>query len=171
MKKKLNYSILVFSTLLILLSCKNHEKSDILDKLSLPKQISYIGYDRDSVLKIIDFIFPDTVNVNKQIGGELKYDLRLDTIEPSEIIERYIYLYTSTEISVNVMDIEKKKHKIFLDTIGDGTFNFNIKFDNLGNTSFTLILQDNILMKSRNSQEKMDVLTDEIIILRNVYIK
>ena len=127
---------------------------------------------KQSDYKIINIVFPDTVSMNKNINGELKYDLKLDTIKSSELVKRYIFLYTSAEkISGGVDDIKKVEHNIFIDTLGEGIFSFKANFKRLGANHLTLILQDVIFVKSDNPDEAMLEIKDETTVVKNVFVK
>lgn len=154
---KINIKLFVI-LILIIASC--NKKSELLeDNININEP------------KIIGFKFPDTVSKNQETLGELKYNLKIDTLESSDIIERYTLFYITTEKNaIGVEAIEKTEHNIFLDTIGNGTFKFKVKFANTGNQLLSGVVEDVVMFKGEK-KDKILTITDETSVMWEVFVK
>lgn len=123
--------------------------------------------------KIINFSFPDSVRMNKMTKGKVIYSLQLDTIEESEIIERFLFLYVTSDTihsGFSASDIKKKNHRIFTDTIGNGMLNFQVSFTNTNNYQLNCIVQDVILLKNTDPEFPMLEYIRETAIINKVVV-
>lgn len=108
------------------------------------KEIKISSYDGSA--KILDIAFPDTVLVNNDIVGKIMYDMEIDTLKKSEISDRFIFLYVTTDKEGrDIRTIKKTSHKIFIDTIGNGVFHFRANFNNAGNNILNLVFEDVVM--------------------------
>lgn len=120
---------------------------------------------------ILHFVFPDTVIVNISNNGEVIYDMALDSIKKNSVSNRFIFLYaTSNKNAIDIESIKKAKHEIFIDTIGEGFFRFNITFDNIGNNTANLVFEDVIMIKS-NGADKIPIYKTYTSISKPIFVK
>ncbi|MCF6348217.1 MAG: hypothetical protein L3J20_07950 [Flavobacteriaceae bacterium] len=155
---------------LIIVSCKRKiEKTEMI-----------IGKQKDTVdkfvdmknTKIKDFILQDTIYREVYTYGKLKYDMSVDSIEESNIEERVIMLYVSIDKDAKSFEeIKKSRQNIFIDTIGDGTFNFKFMFTDAGENVLSLALDDQIYLKKYPSGDSIEIPNSRIIITSKVNLK
>lgn len=156
MKNKTFKFIFIFS-ILILTSCKEAKK----------ESIEIMESNEDILL----FEFPDTVKLNQNNFGKIQYNLDIDSIDISEIDERYILFYlTNKKEEINLKSIEDIEHKIFIDTIGDGTFRFDIDFTKNGKNLLNGLIEDKIFLKTPTNDGKIRIITKETKISKDVYV-
>ncbi|MCF6349292.1 MAG: hypothetical protein L3J20_13525 [Flavobacteriaceae bacterium] len=97
--------------------------------------------------------------INKYSYGEIKYIDKIDTINESEIGERYIMMYLSIDDYANTFEeIEKTKQGIFIDTIGNGTYRFKVKFNEHGNKEIKLAIEDLAFIKNYSNSNEVLIL-------------
>lgn len=124
--------------------------------------------------KILNINFHDTIKANNNIHGELIYNLKLDTIKQSDIVERFLFLYVTSEslkVGGYVDEIKKTSHKIFTDTIGNGIIEFNVEFNEKGKNLLTCVLQDVLFLKGRNNEEALVEYIIETEMHKKVYVQ
>ena len=93
-------------------------------------------------------------------------------MELSEIDERFVLFYITTHKGeLNLKSVEKIEHSIFIDTIGNGTINFNVNFANSGNNLLNGIIEDKIFLKTPTKEGKIRIITKETNISKEVYTK
>jgi len=121
------------------------------------------NFPTKQLLGIHKINFPKNVNLNKDIKGEVIFDLELDSIYKSDLIERYTFLYVTTEklVRLNAKSIQNVDHEAFVDTLLRGKFNFKVKFKKTGERSLFLVIEDNLLLKSKDTSHNMVVTTRE----------
>lgn len=151
--------LFILLTLLIFISC-----SKVQNKFNS----NYFKKSNDILL----FEFPDTVYEKQVVYGKVKYNLQLDSLELSEIDERFVLFYITTHKGeLNLKSVEKIEHSIFIDTIGNGTINFNVNFANSGNNLLNGIIEDKIFLKTPTKEGKIRIITKETNISKEVYTK
>lgn len=159
MKYKILFIIIFSLTISFCSERKNIEKKE-------PKSLGY----KNS--KIDNLIFPDTIIANNKTKGELYYNLKLDTIDTTKIIDRFVFLYIANKkVMGGVNKIKETKHDILVDTIGNGKFLFVVNFENLGENYLTLVVQDVVLAKNENPDEPMLEIIRETTVIEDVFVK
>ncbi|RNL83109.1 hypothetical protein ED312_15715 [Sinomicrobium pectinilyticum] len=124
---------------------------------------------------IVDF--PDTVTVGQGlIQGKLWYNLvsRLDTIRPSNIDKRYVFLHIAIdpkEDFISLEEIKKTEHFIYEDTLGHGYFSFEAVFTKPGNNLLNGVVEDIIIQKGKDKDGNVRMRTNETLISKNVFVK
>jgi hypothetical protein len=109
--------------------------------------------------KILALKFPDSVYKNDLQVGYIKYDLRLDSISHDDVIDRWLYLYITTESKTpGLSAIKKSKYSIFLDTIGQGNFQFKLKFPNSGNKFINGTIEDVLLVQGKDTTKVFTII-------------
>jgi len=113
--------------------------------------------------RIQEVNFPKNVILNMDIEGELIFDITLDSIYESNLIERHTYLYVTTEVleKLNAKTIQNVEHEAYVDRLGIGKFNFKVKFKKNGETSLFLVIEDNLLIKPKDTNTGITVRTFE----------
>lgn len=155
----MNYLIVTSALFLSLISCGNKQNEISNNYLHKKEQ------------PLIYFEFNDTVKVNQESLGKLRYNLELDSIQLSDIEERYLFFYLTTEKeSLTIEEIKKHKHTMFIDTIGDGTIHFNHNFKKMGNIVLYGIIEDIIIFKTPEADGKIRIKTKETSISKDVYV-
>lgn len=142
---------------LLIISCKKeaeifkkNKNSEIKDTLRESSQI-------------LSFKYFDTI-LNSDIGkGVLKYN-KHTKFKQSDIVNRYIIMYTSISKEniqwKNTDDFEKIDNSAqgaFLDTVGDGTFYFDYKFNEAGKQNLKMFFVDLIDYKDTISNKVRSV--------------
>ncbi len=121
--------------------------------------------------KILDLKFPDSIYKGNLVTGYVKYDLNIDTIDEVNIIDRWLYLYISTESKdLGLSEIKKNNHSIFLDTIGGGEFKVDLRFPNSGYNFINGAIEDIVLVKSNDSTKVLTIVY-ETNFLRQIMVK
>lgn len=162
---------LVFVAIIILSCTKQNKNLTSEGEQSSTGTLDYVTQDIENS-KITKFTFPDTIFINQKVTGKIKYNIELDTLDLSKIFKRYIFLYVSTETyETGVKAIEKVKHKIFIDSLGEGNFIFNASFKNKGNNIVNGVIQDVILYNVELENGKKLTSEEETIIMKKVYVK
>ncbi|MCF6347010.1 MAG: hypothetical protein L3J20_01760 [Flavobacteriaceae bacterium] len=160
---RLNY-FLVF--LIILISCNTKPKEDISGEVL--KDTSQFK----SESQITFFEFQDTVTINQDILGEIKYNLGLDDLKLSDIDKRYTFFYVTTQKeALDLESIKNTSHNIFIDTVGNGTFYFNAKFTNYGNNLLNGVIEDIIYLKGITNEGKVKIIKKKTNISKDVFVK
>ncbi|MGS2761629.1 hypothetical protein [Sinomicrobium sp. M5D2P9] len=166
---KIRLLLIVF--LLVVISCDRNRKPD-------NKKI--IDINEQKIKNIEEFVvidFPDTVTLGQGlIPGKLWYNLvsRLDTIRPSNIDERHIYLHIAInpkEEFTSLKEIKKTEHFIYKDTIGYGYFSFEAVFTKPGNNLLNGVVEDIIIQKGEDKDGNVKMRTNETLISKDVYVK
>lgn len=149
--------LIILLTLLIFISCSNGQN-----------KFNSNNFKKSN--DILLFEFPDTVYEKQVVYGKVKYNLQLDSLELSEIDERFVLLYITTHKGeLNLKSVEKIEHSVFIDTIGNGTINFNVNFANSGNNLLNGIIEDKIFLKTPTKEGKIRIITKETNISKEVY--
>jgi len=152
MKKIIIYTL---SVLVIFISCVKEKKIE--------------SYNEDD--KILDLLFPDTVLINKNIAGKIIYNMEIDTLKKSEIIDRFMFLYVTTDKEgIDIRSIKNTNHKIFVDTIRTGVYNFKASFNNVGNNMLNLVFED-VVMTNKFIKDSMTIYEEYTSISLPVYVK
>ncbi len=121
----------------------------------------------------VDFFkFNDTVIINKNTLGEIRYNLKLDNLKPSDVDNRFVLLYVTTQDDepLGLESIKKSKHKIFLDTIGNGTFYFEAKFTKTGNNLLNCVVEDVLFLKKLTKEGKVKMISNKTSISKAVFV-
>ena len=148
--------------ILILFSCRETRK-----------QVTTIVKQKDkNNSEIVFFHFQDTLEINENAEGSLKYDLRFKDINDTLIDTRYtlLYLTAQQDIVVDLESIKKVEHEIFLDETGEGIFHFKAKFNNLGQNMLKGVIEDVTILKPLSGEEKIRIITKNIKIEKDVFI-
>ncbi len=154
-----------FVVFLILTSCKTEPNKDVYDEVL--KEASQ--FDSDSLITF--FEFRDTVAINQNISGEIKYNLGLD-VKLTNIDKRYTFFYVTTEKeALDIESIKSTNHNIFIDTVGNGTFYFNTKFTNFGNNLLNGVFEDIIYLKGITKDGKVKIVKKYTNISKDVFVK
>ncbi|NQX85439.1 MAG: hypothetical protein HRT67_05980 [Flavobacteriaceae bacterium] len=153
--KKIIFTFLVF---LALISCGFKEEK--------PKQTNRI---LDS--SITEFTFPDSVYINENFYGHIKYDSSLDSLNLDDIDTRFTLFYLTNEKEVSSLDeIKKLKHNVFIDTTGSGHFSFKIIFDKYGENILSGVVEDKIFFKQTDENESFLIRTKETIVTKDIRV-
>lgn len=145
--QKVIYFFRVCTIILLIISCKENSKPTNENKKNEQSTKSFV-FLGDTIPKVIDLEVQDTVYRGVYAYGSLRYDMSVDTIDVSNIDERIIMLYISIEKNLKTFeDIINSKQNIFIDTIGDGIFNFKFIFPKAGKNKLIIGLEDYILLK------------------------
>ncbi len=157
MKKteKIIYAIFI---LLAIVSCSEKKKEVALSH--------YIGNE-----KILDIVFPDTISIDKNVSGKISYDMTIDTLKKSDITDRFMFLYVTTDRDgVDIHTIKKTNHKIFVDTVGNGIFDFKAKFSSTGDKVLNLVFED-VVMTNKLVEGKVPIYEEYTSISLPVFVK
>jgi hypothetical protein len=118
------------------------------------------------------FKFQDTIILNHDVSGEIKYNYEFDGLKLSDIDKRYTFLYITTQKeALDLETIKNTSHNIFIDTIGNGIFYFNAKFTNLGNNLLNGAIEDIIYLKGITKEGKVEIIKKKINLSKEVFIK
>lgn len=146
--------IVVFVVLcLLVLSCTK-KKSNSLDHF-LSKQKKY---------KIGLTFLPAKIKLNENTEGEITFDTNLKSLDTiineSDILKRYIFLLFSTDSvkKLNVENIKKVDHQVFVDSNSNGQFKFHTVFKKEGHVTFNVVIEDVLFLKSKDTSLAMEVL-------------
>ncbi len=121
---------------------------------------------------ILSFEFNDTVAINQEVSGKLKYNLQIDSLKQSDIDDRFLLLYLTAEgFDLNLKNIQKTNHRIFTDTIGNGTIDFSFSFKKIGNNFLNGIIEDKIILKKPTIDGTIMIRTNEVSLTKNIFVK
>ncbi len=152
--------------LIILTSCNTKPKKDVSDEVL--KDASQFK----SESQITFFEFQDTVIINQDISGEIKYNLEFDGFKLSDIDKRYTFFYVTTQKeALGLESIKSTNHNIFIDTVGNGTFYFNAKFTNSGNNLLNGVIEDIIYLRGLTKEGKVKIINKKTNISKDVFVK
>jgi len=112
---------------------------------------------------IKEIIFPNKVELNKEIEGTLILDLNIDTILQPRLTGRHTFLYVTTAKlkDINAEKIQKVDHWSFIDRSGKGEFNFKVKFYEKGKRSLFFVVEDYLLLKPKDSSYSLGSIKTE----------
>ncbi|MGS2738393.1 hypothetical protein [Sinomicrobium sp. M5D2P17] len=166
---KIHLLLIVF--LLVVISCDRNRKPD-------SKKIIDINEQKNkNIEEFVVIDFPDTVTLGQGlILGKLWYNLvsRLDTIRPSNIDKRYVFLHIAIdpkEDFISLEEIKKTEHFIYEDTLGHGYFSFEAVFTKPGNNLLNGVVEDIIIQKGEDKDGNVKMRTNETLISKNVFVK
>jgi hypothetical protein len=163
---------IIFFTLLLVTSCSKTKEKDSKtnsETFHLSDSIPDIDGNDNDILK---FVFPDTVDLNMKIYGKLKYNLELDSVTESKLLDRFVFLFVTSEyVEGGSKEIMERDHSIFKDTIGDGTHFFNITFDNRGKKVISLAIQDNLIFETDTDSSAINHGIKDVTIHHSVFVK
>ena len=164
--------ILCFCSFLLIYSCKESSSS--------PKESNEIEFiklhpymEGINEPKILDIQFDDLIIYkNKYTSGKIIYDIRLDSLESSEINNRYIMFYATTEKrSLPTLESIKKNASFgHMDTIINGIFNFKLKFSSDKNSLLRVAIVDKIFLEGDGTSKKMEVLQNTILLELPIFV-
>ncbi|RZS93142.1 hypothetical protein [Aquimarina brevivitae] len=114
---------------------------------------------------------PNAIFINEKIKDTIYYKSPLDTINISDIEERFIIFYTATDTMKfkNVKEIESTQHQMFIEE-EKGMIPFTIKFDRLGDNYFTGIIEDQVILENLKNG-KARIITNESVVTVKVRVK
>ncbi len=148
------YFVYIIILIILTFSCRKEKRKKITETRINKKKIVNIDSSRISIIKS-----PKYLLINKYSYGEIKYIDKIDTINESEIGERYIMMYLSIDDYANTFEeIEKTKQGIFIDTIGNGTYRFKVKFNEHGNKEIKLAIEDLAFIKNYSNSNEVLIL-------------
>lgn len=164
---KMKNSIFIILVLLTLVSCKK-------DKTNTP----VINKTYNSISKgseIETFYFPDTVNQNTMVKGQIKYSRNFGNVKDSENKERYIYFHVGTDsdsgnVALNNFD-RFSFRLVFKDTIGDGLIEFQTVFTEAGINYLHGLVKDIYVIESSDlPKDSVRVFNKETIVTKKVVV-
>ena len=126
---------------------------------------------RNIYLEYIEF--PDSIKKNQETYGEIKVNLnKIDTTMKLSVRDRFLFLYVTTEKVEPIIDsIKKVNHKLFADTIGDGTIRFKVAFNNLGDNVLTTVIEDVKMYEHDTIIDRTPINTQYTSISLNVFVE
>lgn len=154
------FETLIFLNLLIIISCstKNNKESNIFNNESNSNEL-------------LVFEFPDTVKLGVKIKGVINYNLEFNSENSSEIKERFVFLYVTTDKSLlTLRDVKNGKHKAFVSKKRNGKIDFDVKFSNEKMNVLNCFIKDQIFFKRKNTDAKVRIKTREVNISKDVYV-
>ena len=134
--------------LLGIFSCKKVNTDDI------PHRLNFQYNSK----KMLELRMTDVVTLNDTLTGLIRFDKSLDSSLTSRLIERFTYLYLTTEKtdSNSSESIQRVDHKVFGDKKKEGDFKFFLIFDSPGEKIITFAIEDNLLLKPIDTNSLID---------------
>ncbi len=153
--------------LLLVISCNNKKVKE-----NLSQKVSKNFSEKENEESLITYFdFKDTLYLDENASGVIKYNLNLDSLSESDIEKRYTFLYISTDKeALNLEAIKNLKHDIFIDTVGNGTFYFEAEFTKVGNNLLNGVIEDLVFLKELTREGKVKIISNKTSISKNVFV-
>jgi len=151
MKNVINIFPIIASIIICCFSCKNSKDESVENIIKYSKKLNHIKEIR----------MPKEVKIDDTIKGELIFNMDLDSVLESRLVKRKTHLFVTTSNldTVSIKKIKNVDHKIFGDKTNKGMFKFYLILNKPGTTRVSFVIEDNLLLKPKDTNSGYDIKT------------